>query len=155
MSDLTFAIQARWAGSGIHGEGKIEAGGQVIHYSAPATMGGKGVGTSPEELLLAAVTACYSGTLFRVLQQAQLPVQEVSIHTVGIVENYPSATRFSRLVVSPTVIGGQPASEEAYVKAAHRARELCFIGKTVRDYLDYAVGSVTIQAAAHINAPAP
>lgn len=145
MSDLTFGIQARWAGTGIHGEGKIETGGQVIRYSAPATMGGKGVGTSPEELLLAAVTACYSGTLFRVLQQAQLPVQEIVIQTEGTVENYPAAARFSRLVVSPTVVGGLPESEDAYVKAAHRARELCFIGKTVRDYLNYAVGSITVR----------
>ncbi len=67
--DLSFSIDASWTGTGREGRGTIRSGGLEIAYSAPASMGGQGSGTSPEELLMAAVTACYSGTLFRVLQQ--------------------------------------------------------------------------------------
>lgn len=148
MADLSFEIRAEWAGSGVEGEGMITASDQTIRYSAPASMRGKGVGTSPEELLLAAVTACYSGTFFRVLQQAELPVESLAIRTEGVVQDYPKAARFGRITVIPTVIGGDPARQPQYRGAAARARDLCFIGKTVRDYLAYTVGEVVIQPVA-------
>lgn len=142
VDDLTFAIQARWKGS--DGEGQILAADQRIRYSGPDNMGGRGVGTNPEQLLLAAVTACYSGTLHRVLEKAALPAAHVRVDTVGTVENFPRAPRFSRIVVSPTVEGGDAARLAEYEAAAHRARDLCFIGRTVRDALDYAVGTVSV-----------
>lgn len=145
MADLTFTVAAEWAGTGTEGEGNIRAGGQVIRYSAPAEMGGKGTGTNPEELLLSAVTACYSATLFRVLTSRRLPVRTLTLRTEGLVENYPDAARFSRLIVHPTIEGGDPGRTADYEAAAHRARDLCFIGRTVRDYLDYAVGSVNVR----------
>lgn len=144
MADLTFNVAAEWSGRGRQGEGTMHAGEETIHYSGPANMGGKGSGTNPEELLLAAVTACYSGTLFRVLQQRGLPVESVRIRTEGVVANYPGDAKFNRLTVNPTIIGGDAASEEAYVQAAEVARQECFIGRTVRDYLDYTVGAVTV-----------
>ena len=57
--DLVFNVKAEWAGVGKQGEGEMQVGEHRLSYSAPATMGGKGVGASPEDLLLAAVTACY------------------------------------------------------------------------------------------------
>ena len=59
-------------------------------------------------------------------------------------EHYPQAARMSRITVCPTVAGGDPARTDAYREAAHRARDLCFIGKTVRDYLEYTVGDVAV-----------
>ncbi|MCL8208763.1 MAG: OsmC family protein [Actinomycetia bacterium] len=147
MADLTFTIAAAWAGTGPEGEGAIRAGDQQIRYSAPASMGGKGVGTNPEELLLSAVTACYSATLYRVLTSRRLPVARLALRADGLVENYPDAARFSRIVVHPTVEGGDPARTVEYEAAAHRARDLCFIGRTVRDSLDYAVGTVDVRPA--------
>ena len=144
MADLIFNIEARWTGTGKEGEGDISAGGHVIHYSAPAAMGGRGVGTSPEELLLSAVTACYSGTLFQVLQKKKLPVRILNLQTTGMVEQYPHSAKFSRITVSPTIVGGDAALEDEYRTAAGEARDQCFIGRTVRDYLDYAVGTVTV-----------
>ncbi len=68
-------------------------GDQRVRCSAPSTMGGKGVGTSPEELLLATVTSCYSGTLFRVLGRQGLPVDHVRIDATGVVAGYPLQPR--------------------------------------------------------------
>ena len=62
-ADLEFTVQASWSGTGREGHGAIASGGQSIRYSDPSTMGGKGTGTSPEELFVAAVGACYSGTV--------------------------------------------------------------------------------------------
>jgi peroxiredoxin-like protein len=145
METLTFTVNAQWAGTGREGEGTLTLGGQPLRYSAPTSMGGKGVGASPEDLLVAAVTACYSGTLFRVLTQERLPAVHIAVTATGTVEGYPTQTRYSRLMVSPTIVGGDPARLAAYERAAARSRDLCFIGKTVRDYLDYVVGPVTVR----------
>lgn len=142
--ELTFEISAQWTGIGRQGEGEMTLGAGSIPYSAPATMGGKGVGTSPEEFLLAAVTSCYSGTLMRVLHQAELPGVTVEIKTEGQVTEYPEHARFSRITVHPTIKGGDVARQLEYEEACQVARERCFIGRTVRDYLDYTVGKVTV-----------
>lgn len=144
VADLRFEIDAEWTGRGRDGEGTIRAGEETIHYSGPANMGGKGTGTNPEELLLAGVTACYSATLFRVVQQAGLAINAVRIRTEGVVTDYPVAAKFSRLTVHPTIVGGSPSDQDAYVKAAQEARQQCFIGRTVQGYLDYSVGTVTV-----------
>lgn len=142
--NLTFDVKAKWAGVGRHGEGEMQVGEHRFSYSAPATMGGKGIGASPENLLLAAVTACYSGTLMRVLEQRHLPGISIAIHTNGMVEGYPENAKFAHIIVNPTIQGGDPKLMMEYQQAAQTARDRCFIGRTVRDYLTYAVGEVMI-----------
>lgn len=144
--DLGFKVSADWSGVGKSGQGVLRIGADDYVYSAPASMGGKGVGASPEDLLLAAVTACYSGTLMRVLSERQLPADSVSIETSGTVEGFPGHARFARITVSPMIQGGAPSQQHAYQRAADEARERCFIGQTVRDYLAYEVGTVTVAA---------
>ncbi len=142
--DLVFHVNAEWAGVGKEGEGSMQIGDQRLPYSAPANMGGKGVGASPEELLLSAVTACYSGTLMRVLDQLHLPGDSIVIHTDGIVEGFPATAKFSHITVHPTIKGGDPMRQGEYENAVQTARDRCFIGRTVRDYLNYSVGHVTV-----------
>lgn len=142
--DLVFHVTTEWSGIGKRGQGTMHMGPNAYDYSAPASMGGKGVGASPEDFLVAAVTACYSGTLMRVLSQENLPAESLTIQTAGVVEDFPENARFARITVSPVIKGGIASKRDEYQKAAEEARERCFIGKTVRDYLQYEVGSVII-----------
>ncbi len=145
--DLVFNVTADWSGVGNAGQGTMHIGTDNYVYSAPANMGGKGVGASPEDFLIAAVTACYSGTLMRVLAQQRLAADSLTIQTVGTVADFPEKARFARITVNPTIKGGDPSQRDEYERAAEEARERCFIGKTVRDYLRYEVGMVTIDSA--------
>ncbi len=142
--DLVFNVTAEWSGVGNEGQGTMHIGTDAYAYSAPASMGGKGVGASPEDFLVAAVTACFSGTLMRVLSQKNLPADTLTIQAAGVVENYPGKARFARITVSPVIKGGVSSKRDEYQNAAEEAQERCFIGKTVRDYLQYEVGTVTI-----------
>ncbi len=145
MADLTFGAELRWSGRGTDGQGFVTLGEQSALYSAPASMGGKGVGTSPEQLLIAAVSACYSGTLFGLLTKAQLPVREVAIRSEGIVTGYPLLGKFAVLRVHPTIEGGDPERLADYRQEAERARDRCFIGKTIRGNVEYEVGEVSVK----------
>lgn len=144
MAELEFPLQAKWSGTGKEGEGKITIGEQTLTYSSPESMGGKGLGFSPEDFLIAGVTTCYSGTLFGVLKKAHLPVTEVVIQSKGTVSNYPLKSKFSGLIVSPTIVGGDTSRLDEYKEAAEKARQRCFIGKTIAGNVDYQVGEVTI-----------
>ena len=143
--DLKFSVKATWQGVGKEGEGELALGGTELRYSAPASMGGKGVGASPEDLLLSAVTACYSGTLMRILAEKHLPAASVHLETEGVVENFPEKAKFAQITVNPTIHGGDAGATTRYREAAELARERCFIGRTVRDYLTYCVGEVVVK----------
>jgi peroxiredoxin-like protein len=145
MAELTFDTEVRWEGLGREGRGAVSTGGQKLVYSAPASMGGRGIGRSPEELLVSAVASCYSGTLFHLLARDGLPGDEVSVHAVGVVSDYPSRDAgFSRITVSPEIAGADPTRRREYETCGRTARDHCFIGKALRDIISYEVGEVTL-----------
>ncbi len=131
MPDLDFFIEATAHGEGKDREGVITVDGHQVRFSAPGSMGGKGVGASPETLLISAVTACYSLTLLAYLKKRGLPCRELSVRTRGVVTGFPRHDVYARIVVSPRFLGGDAARPDAYRAAAVEAHDACFIGQTV------------------------
>lgn len=146
-SELSFEVELEWAGGGKDGAGVILTDDLEIEYSVPASMGGRGVGSNPEELLVSAVGACYSATLFGLLRRAGLPARAVRIAAAGLVRGYPMRARFSRLTVSPTIVDGDPSRRDEYQQVAEAAIARCFIGGTIAGSVDYELGSVAVVAA--------
>src|SRR6185312_15027625 len=70
MDDLSFDVELCWSQAGAHGAGALQTNDLTLEISGPASMGGLGVGASPEELLVSAVSSCYAGTFFGVLRGA-------------------------------------------------------------------------------------
>jgi len=145
MRDLSFDVALTWSGTGREGSGQIQTGDVALHLSGPESMGGRGVGTNPEELLVCAVSSCYAATLFAVLRRAQLPVASLAVGAGGTVTGYPAATQFSGIVVTPTIIGGDTARQAEYEAAASLAHDRCFIGHTLAPEVVYEVGSVHVR----------
>lgn len=144
MRDLEFEVSTQFCGDAATRFGVFETGGRQIEYSAPATMGGSGEGTSPEELLLAAVATCYTLGLRRLLQKRELPAAALSVRAHGVVSGYPMAAIFARIVVSPTIAGADTSRGTDYEIAARVARDRCFIGKTLAASVSYEIGHVTL-----------
>ncbi len=145
MNELEFEVTTRWSGVGREALGTVETGDQVLAWSVPAGMGGRGEGSSPEELLASAVATCYTGTLSALLNRDGLPWERVQVRMRERVEGQP--LRISELLVTPEVLGGDPARQAAYQAAANLAREHCFIGQHLRREVEYRVGPVSVQAA--------
>jgi osmotically inducible protein OsmC len=116
----------------------------ALELSGPKSMGGRGVGTNPEELLVCAVSSCYTATLFAVLRRARLPVDSLAVGASGTVTGFPGNTRFARIVVSPTILGGDVARREEYETAAGIAHDRCFIGHALAPEVVYEVGSTRV-----------
>jgi peroxiredoxin-like protein len=158
--DLSFGVEVTWSGTGRAGAGELQTDDLVLELSAPESMGGRGVGTNPEELLIGAVSSCYTATLFAALRRAQLPVDSLAVGAIGTVTGFPGHARFARIVVSPTVAGGDVARQTEYEAAAAAAHERCFIGRSLAPEVAYEVGSVRVRdgapaTAAVQAAPAP
>jgi peroxiredoxin-like protein len=145
MGDLSFNAELRWSGTGRDGAGEVQADGLALELSGPKSMGGRGVGTNPEELLVCAVCSCYTATLFAVLRRVRLPVDSVVVAASGTVTGFPNQTRFASILVSPTILGGAAERQEEYEASAIFARKRCFIGNSLAPEVDYKVGSVTVQ----------
>ena len=152
--DLDFDVELRWTGSGAEGIGEVSGERQGFPVSAPDSMGGRGVGTNPEELLVSAVGSCYGATLFGVLQRAKLPVDSVAVSARGTVTGYPGRARFERLAVSPLILGGSTARLEEYEAAAHHAHDRCLIGRALAADVSYLVESIEVQESGALSSAA-
>lgn len=150
MSELRFDVELTWMGNGDEGAGRIHGEDSELEYSVPASMGGRGSGTNPEELLVSAVASCYSATLEGVLRRAGLPAEEVRVDATGVVQisGYPAHARFTRLTVSPTIVDGDPERGAEYERAARGAHDRCFIGHTLAHSVDYRLGAIRVEPAA-------
>lgn len=145
MDDLNFDIELGWSGTGREGAGAIQTDDLLMELSAPASMGGRGVGTNPEELLVCAVSSCFTATLFGVLRRARLPADSLMIKASGTVTGFPGHARFARIVVTPTILGGDVARQSEYEAAAGDAHDRCFIGHTLAADVAYEVGLVEVR----------
>lgn len=142
MSDLLFTSKLRWSG-GRSSSGLIETGGQSLQFSVPASMGGLGAGTSPEDLLSSAVGSCYTSTLAAILESRRLPAASIEVQVNTLVSEYPGPNaRVAAITVNPTFVGGELGREPDYETAAHAARQRCFIGRHLAPHVSYRVGEV-------------
>ena len=145
MADLTFESKVIWRGRERAGGGIVTTGRQEMVFSAPSSMGGRGVGTSPEELLISAVASCYSGTLFHLLARDRLPAEQVSVRVTGTVSDHPGPqARFSKVVVHPTIHAQEPERAPDYRECAQEAHDHCLIGRALRSDVLYEGGEVTV-----------
>ena len=143
MSEHRFRVALSWSG-GRDSSGSIVAGEEAVRFSVPASMGGLGVGTNPEELLLASVGACYTTTLVGVLAEARLPVHSLGVQVEGHVTGHPGpSARFASVTVSPGLTGTASGREAEYEQAALLARQRCFIGRHLRPEVEYRLGEVS------------
>lgn len=147
MNELRFEIELRWSGTGRDGGGEILTDDLALQLSAPASMGGRGVGTNPEELLVSAVSSCYTATLFAVLDRAKLPVDSLAVDASGTVSGLPGRAQFAGILVSPTILGGDVTRQPEYEAAAQVAHDRCFIGRALAPEVSYEVGSVQVREA--------
>jgi peroxiredoxin-like protein len=151
MKDLSFDAELSWTQTGRTGIGEVQADGLALELSGPKSMGGRGVGTNPEELLVCAVSSCYIATLFAVLRHAELPADSLSVSASGTVTGFPVHTRFAGVEVAPTILGGDVARQAEYEAAAARARDRCFIGHALGSAVGYEVGAVQVRAVAEVS----
>jgi peroxiredoxin-like protein len=136
-----FTLQGEWSG-GRFGSGSLTSGALTSEVSIPAEMGGPGIGTNPDELLLAAAANCYLITLASILENRKLPVRMLSLRSEGVVERDGGRLTYKRIVHRPLIELDAAAADEALETAqmaAERAEKACMISQAVRGNVELAV----------------
>src|SRR5690625_1001511 len=141
-----FYLQADWPG-GRNASGYIDAGNLKTEISIPPEMGGPGIGTNPDEMLLAAASTCYLITLAAMIERAHLPLKEISLQSEGLVEFKNGVITYKKIIHKPYIALEDIASDKDYRKLnklVERAESSCMISRALR-------GNVTIELQPNIN----
>ena len=140
--DIHCGVDLEWSSSDKTGSITTPAGN--VRYAA-LDLSDKGDGRpSPEALLVAAISSCYSITLSNVLRAASLPQTRVLIHADGVIFSEVGRAQFTRFTVYPTIQGADVSRRTAYERAAIAARDDCLIGRSIRGNVAYVVGDVSL-----------
>ncbi|GIP27057.1 hypothetical protein J23TS9_21870 [Paenibacillus sp. J23TS9] len=129
----SFILQAEWDG-GRNSEGRIEAGQLRTAISIPKEMGGPGIGTNPDEMLLGAAATCYLITLAAMMERGRLPVEKLSLESEGIVDVTNNIFTYVSITHKPYIRLKPEASEkdmEHARKLAEKAEGSCMISRAI------------------------
>lgn len=139
-----FTLQGTWSGGRL-GVGSVATGGLTAQVSVPAEMGGPGIGTNPDELLLAAAANCYLITLAAVLDNRKLPVRRLTLVSEGEVEREGGKLTYRHIMHRPLIELDGVLSEELRETAllgAERAEKACMVSQAVRGNVEVTVEAI-------------
>jgi osmotically inducible protein OsmC len=137
MSDApthNFEIEGSWSGDG-GGEGRVRLGNSVAVPVAGATsLAGAGSGANPEELLLAATTACFLNTWAIFLKKLAIPYSAPSLSAACEVGPDPAGGfRVTGVTLRARVPAAVLAANRPQVeKTLSLAEKYCIVSKVVR-----------------------
>ena len=131
MKPLPHRYSARIAGGPV-GYAIVSSGGVPdLRTAAPLDFDGPGDAWSPEQLLLAAVEACFLLTFRAVAQASRLEFVSLAVDAEGVVDRVDGVTRFAEIVLRPRV--GLPAGADRIrvQRALEKAERACLVSSSL------------------------
>lgn len=138
MAEHEFHLTAVWPG-GRNSAGYIEAGNLQTKISIPSAMEGPNIGTNPDEMLLGAAATCYIITLAAMIERAHLPLENMSLESIGFVDVTRGVFTYKKIVHKPTVSLKPEASAAEFEKLnvlIVEAERNCMISKAIKGNVD-------------------
>ena len=102
-----------------------------LRAAPPAEYGGPGDAWTPEHLLLAAVEGCFLFTLRAVARLSKVDFVSLAIETDGTVDRQNGVTRFTEIVVRPTLIVPAGADRTRALGILHKAEKACLVSASL------------------------
>lgn len=140
-----FEVFATWSGDGLGcGTLKLPQGDVTVPIGGAKALGGCGLGTNPEELLLAAVGACFVNTWAIFLKKLDIGYAEPSASVEGVLGKDPDGG-FKMLSASIRARVPAPLLAEkraAVEKSLQLAEKYCIVSKVAKAAMPL---SVTIE----------
>ena len=140
-----FTVAATWSGDGSGcGSIRLPQGDLSVPIGGAKALGGCGVGTNPEELLVASISACFVNTWAIFLAKLDVGYAEPSVSVEGLLGKDPAG---GYKMLSVTIRARVPApllSEKraAVEKTLELAEKYCIISKVAKAAMPL---SVTIE----------
>lgn len=141
----SYALTSKWTGNR-ESVGHFAGQGLTNEFSVPTELGGPGVGTNPEELLLAAASGCYIITLASMLTNRKIPFTGIELSSEIIVEN-DKGLRVESITHRPVItIDNVNTTDPVDVKLiegfALHAEHACMVSSALRGNVIFSVEPV-------------
>ena len=136
-------METRWTGNTGQGTSAYAAYSRNHEVGAPGKIGpiwgssdpafrGDPARYNPEELLLAALSACHMLATLHLCADAGIVVTDYIDRAEGqMKENADGSGEFTRVVLRPRLTISDPGRAPELAEIHHRAHELCFIARSV------------------------
>lgn len=102
-----------------------------VRTAAPLDFDGPGDAWSPEQLLLAAVEACFLLTFRAVAQATRLEFVSLAVAAEGIVDRVNGVTRFTEIVLRPRVALPAGVDWVRVQRALEKAERACLVSASL------------------------
>ena len=131
MKPLPHRYAARIAG-GPDGHATLSSAGVPdLRTAAPLEFDGPGDAWSPEQLLLAAVQACFLLTFRAVAQASRLEFASIAVEAEGVVDRVGGRTRFTEIVLRPRVALPAGTDWVRVQRALEKAERACLVSASL------------------------
>jgi peroxiredoxin-like protein len=125
----------------VEGDGNLTLTTGKIEYGVPPQFGGNAGKTSPEELILAAISSCFSMTLGFVLVKRKVPARVLGIHAEATVQRIERQLVLTAITLHPQIaIDTDSEKTRQDIDAAiERAGQACLISNAIRGNVELKV----------------
>jgi organic hydroperoxide reductase OsmC/OhrA len=122
---------AAWWTSGLSGIAKTDTAPNAITFTAPEAFGGFEGSWTPEDLLLAAVAACYTTTVRTIATGAQSDFTDLEVEASGTIRKQDSGYGFTEIVLRPVLKIADSDQMDRAVEFLKKAERLCLVSRAL------------------------
>lgn len=134
MEKHSFQLSLNWEGPR-SGVGQLQSKNLQTQVSVPSELNGPGIGTNPEEMLLAAAATCYTATLAAMLGFNKIEQVALTIQSEATVSVAPSgALTYEKITHRPHIVLAADTLERTVAlveRMAKKAESSCMISKAL------------------------
>lgn len=131
MKPLPHRYEVRIAG-GPQGHATLQSGGVPdLPTAPPIDFDGPGDAWSPEQLLLAAVEACFLLTFRAIAATSRIEFASLAVEGEGIVDRRDGRTRFTEIVLRPRLTLPAGADWVRVQRALEKAEQACLVSASL------------------------
>jgi peroxiredoxin-like protein len=131
MKPLPHRYEVRIAGGPLGRATLASPGVPDLSTAAPADFGGPGDAWSPEQLLLAAVDACFLMTFRAIAQASRIDFTSLAVEAQGIVDRADGGMRFTEIVLRPRLALPAGADAARVRRALEKAEKTCLVSASL------------------------
>ncbi|GAA4462933.1 OsmC family protein [Nibrella saemangeumensis] len=136
-----FEASGNWQ-QGLEGSGHIMTTSFESPIGAPVSMGGKGVGTNPEDLMVAAAASCQLLTLAAIMQFNKIPFNNITITSRGAFRFTKAGPELTRIEHCPEIWLNQEEYDRSAAtikKFFSLAEKSCLVSKAIQNNVEVVV----------------
>lgn len=131
MKPLPHRYEVRIAGGADRYAQLSSAGVPVLRTAAPLEFDGPGDAWSPEQLLLAAVEACFLMTFRAVAAASRIEFTSLAVEAEGIVDRVNGRTCFTEIVLRPRLVAPAGVDAVRLRRALEKAEHACLVSASL------------------------